>query len=67
SFQALNPIWIVLMSPVLAYFYRKLHQHNILFSIPYKFAFGMTMCAFLLAHIPKYLISATRPSKESLC
>lgn len=56
SFQALNPIWIVLMSPVLAYFYRKLNQHDILFAIPYKFALGMTMCAvsFLVLYFARY-------------
>ena len=29
SFQALNPIWIVLMSPVLAYFYSILNRKGI--------------------------------------
>lgn len=56
SFQALNPIWIVLMSPVLAYFYRKLNQSGIMFTIPYKFALGMTMCAisFLMLYFARY-------------
>ena len=56
SFQALNPIWIVLMSPVLAYVYGKLHRKGILFSIPYKFALGMTMCAvsFLMLYFARY-------------
>lgn len=44
SFQALNPIWIIAMSPVLAIFYGKLHHHGISFSIPYKFAVGMLCC-----------------------
>ncbi len=56
SFQALNPIWIVLMSPVLAYVYGKLNRNGILFSIPYKFALGMTMCAlsFLMLYFSRY-------------
>jgi POT family proton-dependent oligopeptide transporter len=56
SFQALNPIWIVLMSPVLAHFYRKLHKKGIIFSIPYKFALGMTTCAvsFLMLYFARY-------------
>jgi POT family proton-dependent oligopeptide transporter len=56
SFQALNPIWIVLMSPALAYFYGKLNKKGILFSIPYKFALGMTMCAvsFLMLYFARY-------------
>ena len=56
SFQALNPIWIVLMSPVLAYFYGKLNKNNISFSIPYKFALGMTMCSisFLMLYFARY-------------
>jgi POT family proton-dependent oligopeptide transporter len=59
SFQALNPIWIVLMSPVLAYFYRSLYKKGILFSIPYKFALGMTMCAlsFLMLYFARYFYS----------
>lgn len=46
SFQALNPFWIILMSPVLAFFYRRLHQRGHSFAIPYKFAAGMFCCAF---------------------
>ncbi|MCE3045515.1 oligopeptide:H+ symporter [Legionella sp. 16cNR16C] len=44
SFQALNPIWIIIMSPVLAIGYGKLHHKGISFSIPYKFALGMLCC-----------------------
>ncbi len=56
SFQALNPIWIVLMSPVLAYFYNQLNHKGVLFSIPYKFALGMTLCgfSFLLLYFSRY-------------
>ncbi len=56
AFQALNPIWIVLMSPVLAHFYGKLHKKGVPFSIPYKFALGMTMCAvsFLILYFARF-------------
>jgi len=56
AFQALNPIWIVLMSPVLAYVYGKFNKRNIAFSIPYKFALGMTMCAvsFLMLYFARF-------------
>ncbi|KTD42601.1 oligopeptide:H+ symporter [Legionella parisiensis] len=56
SFQALNPIWIVLMSPVLAYFYNFFHRKGIEFSIPYKFSLGMTMCgvSFLMLFFARY-------------
>ncbi|WP_298627574.1 oligopeptide:H+ symporter [uncultured Legionella sp.] len=56
SFQALNPIWIILMSPVLAYIYGKLNKKGVSLSIPYKFALGMTMCAvsFLMLYFSRY-------------
>lgn len=56
SFQALNPIWIVLMSPVLAYSYDQLNKKGIQFSMPYKFALGMTMCAlsFLILYFARF-------------
>lgn len=56
AFQALNPIWIVLMSPVLAYFYGKMHKKGMSFAIPYKFALGMTMCAvsFLVLYFARF-------------
>lgn len=45
SFQALNPIWIIIMSPVLAYLYQQMTIRRKDFSIPYKFAAGMFCCA----------------------
>ena len=56
SFQALNPIWIVLMSPMLAYFYDTMNKKGFSFTIPYKFALGMTLCAvsFLLLYFSRY-------------
>lgn len=59
SFQALNPVWIVVMSPILAYCYGSLSRRGIQFTIPYKFALGMTMCAisFLLLYFARYFHS----------
>lgn len=56
SFQALNPIWIVFMSPILAHFYARLNHQGISFTIAHKFALGMTMCAlsFLLLYFARY-------------
>lgn len=56
SFQALNPIWIVIMSPILAYFYGALNKKGISFTVPYKFALGMTMCAlsFFMLYFARY-------------
>ena len=49
SFQALNPIWIVLMSPLLALCYNRLNQHGLFIRVPYKFALGMTCCGLSFA------------------
>lgn len=56
SFQALNPVWIVLMSPVLAHFYAKLNYKGIAFTIPYKFALGMTLSGlgFLFLYFSRF-------------
>ena len=60
SFQALNSIWIIIMSPVMAMFYLQLNQRNIIFSTPYKFALGMTSCGvgFLLLYFCRYVHDA---------
>lgn len=56
SFQALNPIWIVSMSPVLAYLYSFCNKRGFQVSIPYKFAMGMTMSgiSFSLLFFARY-------------
>jgi POT family proton-dependent oligopeptide transporter len=56
SFQALNPIWIVIMSPILASAYVRLHRKGISFLTPHKYALGMVMCAisFLLLFFARY-------------
>jgi POT family proton-dependent oligopeptide transporter len=42
QFQALNPFWIMVASPILAIAYNNLGER---FAMPYKFAFGMVLCA----------------------
>jgi POT family proton-dependent oligopeptide transporter len=56
SFQALNPLWIVLMSPLLAIIYNRMNAKGFSFSIPYKFALGMTMCglSFLMLYFSRF-------------
>lgn len=56
SFQALNPIWIIAMSPLLAMLYDKMHKQGISFHMPYKFALGMTLCglSFLVLFMPRF-------------
>ncbi|OGO93880.1 MAG: dipeptide/tripeptide permease [Coxiella sp. RIFCSPHIGHO2_12_FULL_44_14] len=56
SFQALNPVWIILLSPVLAKIYLLLQQKNIAFSVPYKFATGMIFCglSFLFLYYARF-------------
>lgn len=44
SFQALNGMWIILMSPVFAMIYHRLNRAGMVFATPYKFALGMTCC-----------------------
>jgi proton-dependent oligopeptide transporter, POT family len=52
SFQSLNPFWIIVMSPVLAYYYMKSKDTRFGFSIYNKFAVGMLLCG--LAFISLY-------------
>jgi proton-dependent oligopeptide transporter, POT family len=56
SFLALNPIWIIVMSPVLALCYKKLDSHGFFFPVPYKFALGMLCCglSFSLLYFTRY-------------
>lgn len=46
SFQVLNPLWIIIMGPLLAMFYRQLYQRGVFFPTPYKFATGMILAGF---------------------
>ncbi|CDM88811.1 dipeptide/tripeptide permease DtpB [Xenorhabdus bovienii] len=45
SFQALNPFWIIIFSPILAVVYTKLGAKGKDFSMPAKFTFGMFLCS----------------------
>ncbi|MFC3909726.1 oligopeptide:H+ symporter [Legionella dresdenensis] len=56
SYQAFNPIWIITLSPVLAWFYKKLDQNGIRFPIAYKFAAGMLCCgiSFTLLYFARF-------------
>jgi POT family proton-dependent oligopeptide transporter len=45
QFQALNPIWIMIMSPLLAWWYTKAGQNDKDLSIAAKFALGFAMVA----------------------
>jgi POT family proton-dependent oligopeptide transporter len=57
SFQALNPIWIVILSPLLVMGYARLDRRGISFSISYKFALGMTCCSlsFLILYASRFM------------
>jgi POT family proton-dependent oligopeptide transporter len=56
SFQALNPIWIILMGPGLVLLYSKFSQRSQPFPTPYKFALGMCFCglSFSLLFFSRY-------------
>ncbi len=45
SFQMLNPVWIVIASPFLAYIYGYLGSRGRDLSVPVKFATGMVLCS----------------------
>ncbi len=45
SFQVLNPFWIILLSPMVAWAYTLANQNNVSIAIPYKFALGMVCCS----------------------
>jgi proton-dependent oligopeptide transporter, POT family len=56
SFLTLNPMWIIVMSPVLALCYKKLNSYGFFFPVPYKFALGMLCCglSFSLLYFARY-------------
>lgn len=61
SFQVLNPIWIVLLCPILAAGYAELSNRGVAMTIPYKFALGMTCCgiSFSLLYFARFAHDAT--------
>ncbi|MFC7095465.1 dipeptide/tripeptide permease DtpA [Jeongeupia naejangsanensis] len=49
QFQALNPFWIMVASPILALTYNKLGDK---LPMPHKFAFGMVLCSLAFLVLP---------------
>ena len=49
SFQAFNPFWVILLSPILAAIYSNLDARGKDMSMPAKFALGMLVCAAAFA------------------
>jgi len=56
SFQVLNPLWIIVLGPLLAKLYLKLQQGQQTFPIPYKFAVGLAFCglSFIILFIARF-------------
>jgi len=52
QYQTLNPFWIIVGSPILAFFYNKLGKQGKDFTIPTKFAFGMLLCSLGFLSLP---------------
>ena len=61
TFQALNPAWIFVASPILAYFYTTFGKIGKDLSLPTKFTIGMFLCAFgfLLGGVSRYFGGTT--------
>ena len=61
SFQALNPIWILMISPILATIYRRLASGRGDLSLPTKFALGTLLAgmAFLVLPLGAYVSRQT--------
>ncbi|OAN11162.1 hypothetical protein A3K86_19565 [Photobacterium jeanii] len=59
STQALNPFWIIILSPLLAIFYEKTSANGKGASLPLKFAVGMIFCslAFLCLSYGAYFMA----------
>ncbi|ELR66945.1 Di/tripeptide permease DtpB [Photobacterium marinum] len=45
SYQSLNPMWVIFLSPILAHIYTTLGEKGKDLSMPGKFALGMLVCA----------------------
>ena len=56
SFRALNPLWIILISPSLVKGYARLNQKHIRVTVPDKFTLGMLCCgiSFSLLFFTRY-------------
>ncbi|PJD92404.1 MAG: dipeptide/tripeptide permease [Legionella sp.] len=57
SFQVLNPFWIIVLSPVLAWIYAYLNRRHLFLAVPYKFAIGMVFCSigFMMLYLAHFL------------
>ncbi len=62
SFQVLNPLWIMILSPILAQVYMYLHKHNKDLSTAYKFALGMTFCgiSFIVLFMARFFADSAQ-------
>lgn len=60
TFQVLNPLGIMLMSPVLAHVYMLLYKKGHPSSTAYKFAIGMFLCgvSFVVLYFPQFFANA---------
>lgn len=60
SFQALNPFWIIVLSPLIAKLYVILERNNKKLSFPTKFSSGLTLTsvAFLLIYISHFFANS---------
>jgi len=52
TFQALNPFWIAVVSPIFAYLYGHFGKQGKDLSMPAKFALGMILCAIAFLILP---------------
>ena len=61
SFQALNPFWIIILSPMLANFYKKNTLSNNPWSIFKKFSIGMLCCtiSYCILYLSHFFADAT--------
>lgn len=60
SFQVFNPIWIMLLSPLLAYWYTVQQKKGKDLSMAHKFALGMSCCgvSFVCLYFSKFFADA---------
>lgn len=52
QFQMLNPLWVMIMSPVMAMIYQRLHKYNRDFSMPAKFSLGTFLAGLSFVSLP---------------
>ncbi|AJC50646.1 oligopeptide:H+ symporter [Coxiella endosymbiont of Amblyomma americanum] len=52
QFQMLNSFWVMIMSPVMAWFYRRWHKNNRDLSLPAKFSLGTLLAGLSFLFLP---------------